>query len=136
MTKVTRDKIIEVLKEVDRLIDFECDLVLIGGTAMIVGHGSNRGTKDTETWNKLNDKVKDAWNQAIKTAGVDLQIDTAATFLHKTRKLDPEVLYERFKTDLAPIYIGEPRDLRFKYLFTVESLFGAKIAAIHEKRLS
>ncbi|MCD4785799.1 MAG: hypothetical protein K8T10_18425 [Candidatus Eremiobacteraeota bacterium] len=43
-----KNELIEALRELDKRMDIPCDILIIGGAAMIIHYGARRATNDVE----------------------------------------------------------------------------------------
>ena len=77
-SEFSRKKLIEFFKTLDSLLTAETQVTLIGGSAIILGHGIDRGTTDVDPWGKVLTALQDKWSEAVKISGIDIQLDTSA----------------------------------------------------------
>lgn len=72
---VFNKKIIDqILVETDKNLTHSTDLVLIGGTALVLKYNSPRSTIDVDVYTKISKELKEAWGKAEKKIGVQIPL--------------------------------------------------------------
>ena len=65
-------------RQLDGLLGQSFDLTIIGGTAMVLGYGSERMTSDCDPWGRASQEIREKWGEARKLSGINLSLDTQA----------------------------------------------------------
>lgn len=62
--------------ELDKIVTQGYELIVIGGTAMVLGYDSQRMTSDCDPWGQAADELLTKWKEASKKSNVKFGIDT------------------------------------------------------------
>ncbi len=101
----------QLILETDKNLSKPVELVLIGGTALVVKYQSPRATLDVDTYTKVTKELQEAWKKAEKAVGVRVPLS------HSTVAEGPFEMEERFTLyrDLnlknLRILVPEPADI-------------------------
>lgn len=119
--------------ELDKLVTQGYDLIVIGGTAMVLGYDSQRMTNDCDPWGQAADELLSKWKEASKKSGVQLGVDTQAGVAQLPEGFESRLVEADFKLQKLKIKYPEKHDLA---LSKVARLLGNDlddIVWLHEK---
>ncbi len=101
----------QLIIETDKNLSKLTDLVLIGGTALVVKYQSPRATLDVDTYSKITKELQEAWKKAEKTVGVKVPL-SQSTIAEGPYEMETRfTLYRDLKLKNLKIFVPEPADI-------------------------
>lgn len=113
----------QLLIETDANLKKPVDLILIGGTALVIKYLSPRATSDVDAYSKISKELLSAWKKAEEKLGVDVPISKSAI------AEGPYHMEDRFTK------YGDCKVIKSHYLLAIEDNFGQKIADDHAAKI-
>lgn len=119
---VFNKKIIDqILVETDKNLTHSTDLVLIGGTALVLKYNSPRSTIDVDAYTKISKELKEAWGKAEKKIGVQIPLARSTIVEGPYNMEDRFVVYKDLGLKNLNILIPDHVDI---VLMKVQRLLG------------
>lgn len=132
-TEFIKEQLIKFLTALDSLLEVKTKVTVIGGTAVILGYGIERGTVDIDWWMSTSKEIKDRWAEAVKNSGVEVKLDIVGV------GQAPESFEERLiplanpKFKHLEVFYPEAHDLVIMKLCRNVDIDAADIQALHNK---
>lgn len=111
----------QIFIETDKYLTQKTDLVLIGGTALVVKYLSPRATLDVDSYSAISKELKEAWKKAEKKIGVTIPLSKSPISEGPYNMEDRFTSYDDLKLKFLSIYVPDPVDI---LLMKVTRLFG------------
>ncbi len=111
----------QVIIETDKHLTKETDLILIGGTALVVKYLSPRATLDVDSYSAISKELKEAWKKAEKKIGVSLPLSKSPISEGPYNMEERFTSYSDLKLNFLNIFVPDPVDI---VLMKVTRLFG------------
>jgi hypothetical protein len=116
-----KDILNRLLIETDKNLSSDTDLVLIGGTALVVKYNSPRATMDVDTYTKISKELEKAWRKAEKAIGVEIPLSQSSILEGPINMEDRFILYKELNLKYLKIFIPDAMDV---VLMKIPRLFG------------
>ena len=100
-----------MLTETDKNLNQETNLVLIGGTALVIKYLSPRSTIDVDTYSKISKQLKLAWQKAEKKIGLAVPLSQSPISDGPYRMKDRFTLYNDLKLKYLKVFLPEAPDI-------------------------
>jgi len=100
-----------LLLETDKNLTQSADLVLIGGTALVVQYQSPRSTLDVDAYTSISQELKKAWNKAEKTLGIKIPLSKSPISEGPYNMEDRFLKYGDLNLQYLNIFVPEAGDL-------------------------
>lgn len=97
--------------ETDKNLSTPADIVLIGGTALVVKYLSPRATMDVDTYSKVSQELQEAWKKAEKAVGVRVALSQSSIVEGPYEMEDRFTLYQDLKLKKLKIFVPDPVDI-------------------------
>ncbi|MBX3021218.1 MAG: hypothetical protein KF799_06020 [Bdellovibrionales bacterium] len=126
-----RRQLEKFLLALDSVLDEEASVIVIGGTAVILGYGIERGTTDIDWWMSASKELQEKWKVAVEKSGVSVKLDTAGV------AQGPEDFESRLKRLSSPkleklkIFYPEAHDLAIMKICRNMDVDAEDIDALH-----
>lgn len=111
----------QVLIETDKCLNQKADLILIGGTALVVKYLSPRATLDVDSCSNISKELKEAWKKAEKKVGVSIPLSKSPISEGPYNMEERFTSYNDLKLKFLNIFVPDPVDI---ILMKVTRLFG------------
>ena len=116
-----KDILDQLLIETDKNLRAESDLVLIGGTALVVKYLSPRATIDVDTYTKVTKELETAWKKAQIAVGVKVPLSRSPISEGPYHMEDRFTLYRDLKLKKLRVFVPDPLDI---VLMKIPRFFG------------
>ncbi len=116
-----KDILDQLLTETDKNLKAEADLVLIGGTALVIKYLSPRATIDVDTYTKVTKELEIAWKKAQSIVGVKVPLSRSPISEGPYHMEDRFTLYKDLKLKNLRILVPDPIDI---VLMKIPRFFG------------
>lgn len=101
----------QLITEADKNLSRKADLVLIGGTALVVKYLSPRATMDVDTYSKVTKELQEAWKKAEKAIGVKIPLSQSTIAEGPYEMEDRFTLYQDLNLKNLKVFVPEPADI-------------------------
>ncbi len=116
-----KDILERLLIETDANLSKATDLVLIGGTALVIKYLSPRATMDVDTYNKVSKELKEAWKKAEKVVGVEVPLSQSPISVGPYSMEERFTIFKDLKLKNLKIFVPDAADI---VLMKIPRLFG------------
>lgn len=101
----------QLLAVTDKNLSKQVELVLIGGTALVVKYLSPRATMDVDTYTKVTKELQEAWRKAEKAVGVKVPLSHSTVAQGPYEMEDRFTLYRDLRLKNLKVFVPDPADI-------------------------